>query len=451
MIRYTVSAIKDKGNVRDSQQDALLILPFHTEAEGNSDVFLSDKANVFIVADGMGGTAGGEIASKLTVNTLKSFFEQAIKKELGDIKTELTEAISKANQSVIDYASTHPEDKDMGTTVLITLIEQNLLHVAWVGDSRCYGLRKSDSKLVQISKDHSYVQMLIDEGKLDPELAYQHPNRNLVTRSLGMKDLQVDYIVHELSEFSFIYLCSDGINSMIEDKLIEEIINQRNKVEIINKALVQAALDAGGHDNISSILIDMRQNTSNISIPYSENEYTPKQIKSPSHQPKYVLIILTLIAIITGTYFILGRFQNTMSNKQGTQQSHDNDTIKYLALPPGDTATYRLDTMNLATLNATDTITKRNHIKSDSTVEKLSNDLNLSYYIRLGVYPNRQSADTILKAAKLKFNIQNITSRSLGSERYEVCIINFSNQKNAEKFIQINNIKDGVILVQKNK
>jgi|GEM_PF-345682 serine/threonine protein phosphatase PrpC len=457
MIRYTVSAIKDKGNIRDSQQDYLLILPYHFEDKEGTDVFLADRLNVFIIADGMGGTAGGEIASKLAVNAVKSYFDQAARKGLEDYRTHLTEAIHQANQEIISFAGTHPEDKDMGTTIVIALIDQSMLHVAWVGDSRCYGVQRTDSRLIQISKDHSYVQMLIDDGKLDPELAYQHPNRNLVTRSLGMKDVQVDYNVHDLSAYSYIYLCSDGINSMISDSQIHEQICQNAKVETLNKSIVQAALDAGGDDNISSILIAVQQDSfGNRAIsatidPYQSGRNELDKVKSvpstnsTSSNRKIIIgiILLCVAALIAGIYFLINK-----KNQAHPVHGVNTDTVALIKVPASTVVDSTVNSSGNTPGQFTDTV-KSNKISNDTVDAKLRKQLQLSYYIRLGIYPDKNAATHATKDIQTKYPNQKCIWRKLMSDQYEVCIVNFESQQKAESFMKQQDIKEGVIIVQK--
>lgn len=284
-MNYTVSAIKDKGKIRDSQQDSLLVLPYNIINNGYEDIYLPDLPNVFIVADGMGGTSGGEIASKIAVAAIKNYFSNKITQSISEPEALLHNAIQLANKHILEFADSHHENRNMGSTIVLSLIFNNKIHICWVGDSRCYGINKHSGKIIQLTKDHSFVQTLIDEGKIDKDTAIHHPNRNLITRSLGMDKVISDYKSYDLDNFSHIYICSDGVNSMIEDVEIEQIINQIDDVSTCNKAIVQAALEAGGDDNISSILLSFSQPISieSENKPLSEINYNKIKTKKKNY------------------------------------------------------------------------------------------------------------------------------------------------------------------------
>ena len=215
----------------------------------NEDAFLS-QAPLFVVCDGMGGHAAGEVASHIAV---KAIGEQA--PETAD-EILLGAAVESANEAVLEGALTGIGKPGMGCTATCVLIENNLMAVAHVGDSRVYLLH--NGTLVRITHDHSYVEELVDAGEITADEARVHPSRSIITRALGSDpDMYADHFTLDVSTGDRIILCSDGLSSMVPDKEIEELAVSSVTPQAAADTLVSAALTAGGHDNVTVVVVDV--------------------------------------------------------------------------------------------------------------------------------------------------------------------------------------------------
>jgi len=228
----------DTGLVRDHNEDAIGC---------NEDIALA------ILADGMGGHRGGEMASAITVSTiLELITHEAIKHSTAD--RLLHSAITQANKNVYDSSKTNPHYRGMGTTIVAVLFYDNCFTVAHVGDSRLYRLR--DAQLKQITRDHSFVQEQIELGLHTEEQARKSPNRNLITRAIGIdNDVQIDIKKDTAMPGDIYLLCSDGVNDMLDDDLIKTtLIDYCDDLEKTASEIIKLANEKGGKDNISVLL-----------------------------------------------------------------------------------------------------------------------------------------------------------------------------------------------------
>lgn len=208
--------------------------------------------NLFIVADGMGGHNAGDYASKVTVETMVERISASEETERTHI---LDEAIQAANRLIREKAGESPELEGMGTTVVAATCDGTRLCVANVGDSRLYVANKREIR--QITKDHSWVEEMVRRGGMGREEARNHPDKNIITRAVGAEDsVKVDFFAVQLKEGDMILMCTDGLTNMLEDEEIRMILNGARDMVEKAEALVQAANDRGGRDNISVILID---------------------------------------------------------------------------------------------------------------------------------------------------------------------------------------------------
>ncbi|MFK5969856.1 MAG: Stp1/IreP family PP2C-type Ser/Thr phosphatase [Candidatus Marithrix sp.] len=229
----------------------------------NEDCIAGDKKiGLAILADGMGGYQAGEIASEMAVSTIMNYMKTPAKSNIErqtnhryhPNTVQLEQAVLKANQVIYDSAEKNSEYQGMGTTVVATLFHNNCVSIAHVGDSRLYRIRKNS--LQQVTKDHSVLQELIDCGFYTSEQARHSPNRNLVTRALGVgQEVNVEIQEQSILTQDIYLLCSDGLNDMLEDKHINSIIQTSDTLEQAATSLVSAANSKGGNDNISLILI----------------------------------------------------------------------------------------------------------------------------------------------------------------------------------------------------
>ena len=215
----------------------------------NEDTYYGDgELGLWLVADGMGGHACGEVASALARETIVREIRSG---------TPLTQAIRIADEEIIRVSRRRNDALPMGTTVVAARVQGQRFEVAWVGDSRAYLWR--EGKLAQLSQDHSYVQDLIAQGTLTPEQARSHPHRNVVTQALGVTDpnhLNVETMTGELRPGMQLLLCSDGLTEEVDDKGIASTLRHDDcSAQECVDTLIAAALDGGGSDNVTAILV----------------------------------------------------------------------------------------------------------------------------------------------------------------------------------------------------
>lgn len=219
----------------------------------NEDAFVAEYP-LFAVADGLGGHLGGEVASRVAVETLTEASTADGPDER--IPDRLREAVHGANRAVVERASKDPRLTGMGTTLTAMVAANDRIYLAHVGDSRAYLFR--DGELRHLTEDHTLVQRLVREGKLTPEQAEVHPQRSVLTRALGIEDdLEVDQATVEVAAGDRFLLCSDGLTSMIGDEDIRRILAGHDDPQSASDALVKAANAAGGQDNITTVVVNV--------------------------------------------------------------------------------------------------------------------------------------------------------------------------------------------------
>ena len=234
----------------------------------NEDVFLIDSdAGVYLVADGMGGHAAGEVASRMAADEIDRVvasgqhgsgqtWPEHWDPDLSIQANLLVDAIREAHRHVTEAVTQNPDLKGMGTTVVAAGYDcdSNLLVICHVGDSRAYLLR--DGRLDVLTNDHSWVHEQISAGLLTEESARSHPLKNVVTQALGgSTEPQADIFEMAMQERDLVLLCSDGLNSMLSDSEIESILNRGGELENLAKSLVVTANEQGGNDNITVVLL----------------------------------------------------------------------------------------------------------------------------------------------------------------------------------------------------
>lgn len=211
----------------------------------NEDAIWSDAARgLAVVADGMGGHASGEVASRITVETFSTAPEQA-----------LAETLLEAHRRIAAQAQAQPECAGMGATAVAARADARRYHISWVGDSRVYHWRPG-AGLRQVSRDHSFLQLLLSQGHISAEEARTHPRRNVVTQGLGHDTPQPDSFSDDWRGGDRLLLCSDGLSDELEDARIDAILAEHTDLEAAVAALLEAALASGGRDNISAILLE---------------------------------------------------------------------------------------------------------------------------------------------------------------------------------------------------
>jgi protein phosphatase len=223
----------------------------------NEDSYVADIQNsLFLVADGMGGHAAGEVASRIAANTVQEFVsgsDRAI-----DLETLLGQAVFQANSRVYQTQRVTPEYRGMGSTLTILALRDDRYYLAQVGDSRAYLLRDQD--LTQLSRDHSVVWPLYEIGLLSKESIRSHPQKNLITRCIGTQpEVEADLSNGAAHPGDLYILCSDGLTDVLMDSDIEKILlDTGNKPQEISRNLVQAANSGGARDNITVVAVYLK-------------------------------------------------------------------------------------------------------------------------------------------------------------------------------------------------
>jgi protein phosphatase len=238
-VQFTCAGRTDVGIVRSGNEDNYLMLP--------------DRA-VFIVADGMGGHAAGEVASEMAVRIVAQQLGDPGGLEPAATVERLRHAIREANAAIFERTLTEHDKRGMGTTATALVLGDRQYLIGQVGDSRAYMLR--DGELLQLTKDHSYVQEQVDAGYLSPEEARTHPYSNVITRCVGANDdVAPDTYVGALHPGDLFLLASDGLTGMIDDARLHEILRSSPDPQRLVETLVAEANRLGGLDNITAIVV----------------------------------------------------------------------------------------------------------------------------------------------------------------------------------------------------
>lgn len=258
-MKVDYKGVTDVGRKREANEDCFATIP---------------EDQLFVVADGMGGHAAGEVAARLAVTAIADFiastrrdaeitwpfeYDTSLSLESNRLKT----AIRFANQKILDTILHKKDLEGMGTTLVGVMLGNGRACVGHVGDSRAYLIRGQD--IVQLTSDHSWVNEQVKLGFLTPDDASRHPFRNVVTRALGSKeDVLVDVVERDVQPGDVLVLCSDGLNTMLDDaEIVATVAQNTSDVEAAAEALVAKANQKGGEDNVTVILIKVMENGPN--------------------------------------------------------------------------------------------------------------------------------------------------------------------------------------------
>ena len=224
--------------------------------EDNFTVDLNGSRGIFIVADGMGGHAAGEVASEMAVQILQRDLASVSTLD-GEQASALTaETLRKANRAIHDRTLTEVDKQGMGTTASVLLISGTRYLIGQVGDSRVYLMR--DGQLSQLTKDHSYVQEQVDAGFLTPEQARYHPYSNVITRCVGASpEVEPDVYSGEIRTGDIFLVASDGLTGMVDDRRLGQLLGSRAEPDRKVQALISEANGRGGLDNITAIIVQV--------------------------------------------------------------------------------------------------------------------------------------------------------------------------------------------------
>lgn len=230
--------VTEVGKVRKQNEDNVLVI---------------GPLGLFAVADGMGGHKAGEVASEMALQVLEQYVRNHVDGQPEDI---MRQGVQQANGLIYETASNNLGQRGMGTTITAALLRGKQLLLAHVGDSRAYLLRKDQIR--QLTVDHSLVQALYDEGVITLSQAREHPRRNVLTRALGTSPtVEVDLASLAVEKKDMLLLCTDGLSGLMEEQEIYQLCKSTKKLDKIAMALVNMAMDRGGQDNISVVLVEI--------------------------------------------------------------------------------------------------------------------------------------------------------------------------------------------------
>ncbi|WP_296448202.1 Stp1/IreP family PP2C-type Ser/Thr phosphatase [Rhodoferax sp. UBA5149] len=242
-MNYTFCAQTDPGRVRENNEDA---------------VVFDDATHVGVLADGMGGYNAGEIASGMATAFIKSelarwLFEAGQQATAAQVRRAIQICVDNANRSIFNASNANPQYSGMGTTLIVGVFQGDRLMLGHIGDSRCYRLRGNE--FLQITKDHSLLQEQMDAGLLTSEQAAASPNKNLVTRAMGVEnEVMLELNEHQVEAGDLYLMCSDGLSDMVEDAAIAKILRNGSPLAQMAEELVSLANGNGGRDNITVLL-----------------------------------------------------------------------------------------------------------------------------------------------------------------------------------------------------
>jgi len=234
-IRWNSAQDTNVGMVREVNEDSIISLP---------------EVQLWAVADGMGGYEAGNVASNMIVKSLEDITN---KSSLNDFIDSVEDRLIDVNHRILEYADIMLDGRTLGSTVVSLAIKGHVGICLWAGDSRLYRLRNNE--FIQLSRDHSQVEELVQQGFLTPEEAEVHPDSNVITRAIGASpDIYIDINVFSVQLGDTFLLCSDGLYNMVSKEEIQEVLNTQPLEQALD-TLIQKALDNGANDNVSVILV----------------------------------------------------------------------------------------------------------------------------------------------------------------------------------------------------
>jgi serine/threonine protein phosphatase PrpC len=293
----------DVGRVRQANEDYL-------------GYFETQNGYLFVVCDGMGGHVGGATAAQLAVESIRTFFEHG---RYDQLQEALRQSILYANEQIIAYTRQNPHLRGMGTTCVVAIVREGKVYYAHAGDSRIY--LQSNRRLTRLTKDHSVVQQMVDAGMITEEEAENHPRKNEITQALGtMPQLEVAVCERPLhpANNDTLLLCTDGLNGMISDKIIEGVLNENVSVQHKALRLVELANEAGGYDNITVQLIEFTTAVSTaatiadtMASPKTKKKTSVNNASNAAKNQKIdpALIVFCLLLGVVAILFFMGRDQ----------------------------------------------------------------------------------------------------------------------------------------------
>lgn len=328
--------------------------------ESDKETVLSDYGCLLVVADGMGGMNAGEVASEIAVNVVKEAFAKetvphSAMESAGGREKYLKKVVVLADEAVKRHANAHPECEGMGSTLVMAWIKDGEASIAWLGDSRIYLFREPEG-LRQVSKDHSYVQELVDAGKITEDEAFIHPYNNVITRSLGdtSKKAEADSSTFKLFKGDILLLNSDGLSGVLHDEEMGQIIRgNRETMGACRLALWKAAEEAEWHDNVTAVLCEITDGEEYVEPKVSatadpdakpvqkplkpdkeEGQEKPVAVKKETKKPYLKLLAVVALLAAASLLFLLPRF--LVKGEKEVEEVGDTMHVEYL-VPPQET------------------------------------------------------------------------------------------------------------------
>ena len=237
--------ITDRGSVRKENQDT-----YHV-------CMLDEQTGFALVCDGMGGALAGNVASAMAAQSITDLLKAELPEtERADWGTRLLDVVEQTNEILFRHSAAEEDCRGMGTTAVGALVDVDQVYVFNVGDSRCYYI--DSNAITQVTRDHSLVYDLVERGNITPEQARSHPNKNLITRALGVEHtVRADLFQIERKPGSYILLCSDGLSNTVSDpEMLYEVIHNGNTADCCRR-LLDIALSRGASDNVTAVLMQL--------------------------------------------------------------------------------------------------------------------------------------------------------------------------------------------------
>ena len=316
-LKYNFSEVSHVGNVRDNNEDS-------------SKALKTNNGDLFIVCDGMGGAAEGKKASSLAVDSIVAYFT---KEKYDNLQIALYKSLEFANEQIYATAQAYPNFKGMGTTACVILLQDNQFHFAHVGDSRIYLF--SNNNLYQLTKDHSFVNQLVDQGTITIEAAKTHKDKNRILRALGVHAKVEPTISSQpmlLKKNDVLLSCSDGLTDMVSDETIKEILSTDLSVELKTKNLVEKALANGGKDNVTVQTIEITESPNNKTTFIDKTIYPKKDLSKTMEEEIKVTkksFPIKKIAILLVSLILLAVLMIVLFGKNKKKEI-PNETVKII-------------------------------------------------------------------------------------------------------------------------
>lgn len=328
-IKIKLAAGTNVGLIRTNNEDNFvasrdLTASDWTIPQVDDQIDLGKYGSLLVVADGMGGANAGEVASAIAIDTIQLEFasenlEEAVRSD-GNITRFMVETVKKADLNIYNRSMTDEKTQGMGTTIVLCWILGRKAYICWCGDSRCYVY--NGGVLTRLSKDHSYVQELVDKGELSPENAHNHPYSNVITRCLG--DMQhravPDTRIYDMQDGDIFLLCSDGLCGLCLDDEIAHVVNEhQDDINSCKNELISAALAAGGYDNVTVVMGAVQMENVQVADDSKAEEPEEKQDAESivddmsrtkpvevhhSSVVKNTLLVILLLAVLAGAIYL---------------------------------------------------------------------------------------------------------------------------------------------------